>query len=233
MNSEVRAKLLMGARVREFSRAHPADDPGYIALVARLEDRLARADALAAQQRAGHVAERASTIRRDELRAGIHKRLLRHLIRVGNAAAKEDPDLVGKFRARNPNSSHQEFLVGAKAMLAEGLANKELFVRLGLSATMLDRLAKAVAEFEEVSESGMAGRAGHVGARADLKAVVADLVDAVETLNPFNLVRFENDPELTAAWLSAKEVIGPARSKPNPPTGDGSTPPAGQSASAA
>jgi len=234
MNAEVRRKLAMGARVREFSRAHPSDDPSHTTLLGRLEDRLNRADALATQERAGRIEERAGKARRDELRRAMHFQLLRHLVRVGEAAAKQEPELAGKFRLRSPNATHKDFLVAAKAMLAEGVANKDLFVSLGLSAAMLDELGKAIAQFDEVTASGSAGRTDHIGARADLEAIAGEVLDLVELLNTFNLYRFRNDAELTPAWLSAREVLGPRRSKPVvPPTEGGVTPPSGEIAPAA
>jgi len=234
MNAEVRTKLAMGARVREFCRAHPSEDSSHVTLQARLEDRLSRADVLAAQERAGRIEERSAALRRGELRRAMQRKFLRHLIRVGRAAAKQQPDLVGKFVTRNRNATHKDFLVAAKAMLAEAVANKARFVELGLSPTMLDELGKAIAQFEAVTTSGNAGRAGHIGARADLTAIAAEVVDTVATLNPFQLFRFEADPELSAAWLSAREVIGPSRPKVvTPPTGGEGAPPAGQAGAAA
>ena len=234
MNADVRRKIEMSARVREFSRAHPSDDPSYATMLARLEDRLSRADALATQERSGLIAERAATARRDELRRAMHFQLLRHLVRIGEIAAKDRPELIGKFRLRNPNSTHKSFLISAKAMLAEGLANKDLFVGLGLSGLMLDELAKAISQFEEVTGSGAAGRTGHIGARADLDAVTGELLELVELLNTFNRYRFRNDAELAAAWESARNVLGPSRPKPEvPPTAGTGTPPSASIAPAA
>lgn len=234
MNRNVRRKLEMAVRVQEFSRAHPADDPSYATMLARLENRLGRAEALATQQRAGLIAERAATARRDELRCALHFQLLRHLVRVGEAAAKDHPELVGKFRLRNPNSTHKSFLISAKAMLADGLANKDLFVSLGLSAAMLDELGKAITEFEEATTSGTAGRTGHIGARADLDSVTDELLELVELLNTFNRYRFRGDPELAAAWESARTVLGPGRARRETPAPEvGATPPVGDVAPAA
>ena len=228
MRGEIRRKIEMSTGALEFCRAHPSDDGSYATMLARLAERVARADALAVLERAGRIAERSGTSRREELRRDMHSQLLRHLVRVGEAAAKDRPELLGKFRLRMPNATHKAFLVSAKAMLADGIANKELFVSLGLSATMLDELANAVREFEEVSGSSRAGRTSHVGARADFETIAAELLEAVELLNTFNRRRFRNDSELAAAWESARNVLGPFRSKPaEPPTKGGVTPPSG------
>jgi hypothetical protein len=234
MNADVRRKIEMAARVREFSRAHPSDDPSYATMLGRLEDRLTRADALATQERAGLIAERAATARRNALRRRMHFQLLRHLVRVGEAAAKDAPALVGKFRLRSRSATHKAFVISAKAMLADGVANQDLFVSLGLSARMLDELGKAITQFEEVTQSGIGGRTGHIGARADLDAVAIDLLELVELLNTFNQFRFQDNPELAAAWESARMVLGPIRSKPEAPPPEGTeTPPLASIAPAA
>jgi len=47
MRGETRRKIEMAARVREFSRANPSTEQPHEDTVARLEQRIARADALA------------------------------------------------------------------------------------------------------------------------------------------------------------------------------------------
>jgi hypothetical protein len=51
MNEKTRRKLEMGRRALAFCRAHPESSPGYLALVARLEALLARAEELEMQER--------------------------------------------------------------------------------------------------------------------------------------------------------------------------------------
>jgi hypothetical protein len=234
MRGEVRRRIEMGSRVREFSRSHPSDDPSHTTLLVRLEDRLNRAEVLAVQERAGRIAESAAAGRRDELRRSMQKRLLRHLVRAGELAARENPELAGKFRLRLPNATHKAFLISARAMLADGVANKDLLVSQGLSEKMLGELGQAVGEFEATTDAGGIGRRNHIGARLDLEAVSNELVALVELLNTFNSHRFRSDPELAGMWESARTVFGPSRSKPAaPPTEGGVTPPAGGIASAA
>jgi len=224
MNSDVRSKLEMATRAQEFCRAHPSDDAGYLKQVANLEELLQRAEALAAKQRAGQIAEHAGAARRMELREQLHTELLRHLVRVGELAAKEYPELIGKFQLPSTNATNKTYLVAAKAMLAEGQANKEKPAKYGLSDAMLVELGQAIQEFETTIESGSAGRESHVGARADLDAVAAELVRAVEVLNTFNRRRFRGDAELRAAWDVARTVIGPRTRRKAPGASEGTTP---------
>lgn len=55
MRSAVGRKLEMAARVRVFSRTHPSEDPGYATVFGRFEERLTRAEAIAARQYEGLV----------------------------------------------------------------------------------------------------------------------------------------------------------------------------------
>lgn len=224
----------MASRVREFCRNHPSEDSAHVGALGRLEDRLTRVEALAIEERAGRIAELSATDRRNELRRTMHFQLLRHLVRVGELAAKDNPDLVGKFRLRMPNATNKAFLISSRAMLADGLANKDLFVRLGLSEAMFADLGKAVDEFESATLAGAKGRSGHVGARVDLDKVSAELLGIVELLSTFNLYRFRSDPQLTAEWQNVTSMIGPFRARPEvaaPPPG--SSPSSGSIAPAA
>ena len=60
MNAKSRRRIEMGTRALDFSRAHPDASPGYTAAVTRLEERLARAEQLATQQREGTLQVRAA-----------------------------------------------------------------------------------------------------------------------------------------------------------------------------
>ncbi len=224
MNADVRSKLEMATRALEFCRAHPSDDAGYLKQVENLEELLNRAEGLAARQRAGQIAEHAGAARRMELRDQLHDQLLRHLVRVGELAAKEHPELIGKFQLPSTNATNKTYLVAAKAMLAEGQANKDTLTKYGLSEAMLQDLAQAIQEFEATIESGSAGRESHVGARADLDAVAAELMRAVEVLNTFNRRRFRGDAELLAAWDAARLVIGPRTRRKPPEATEGTAP---------
>ena len=91
MDAKTRRKLEMGTRALDFSRTHPDTSPGYAAAVARLEERLARADQLAGQQRAGQLEVRAATVRKQELRRAMTKAHLVHLAQAAKIAGREVP----------------------------------------------------------------------------------------------------------------------------------------------
>src|SRR6266849_1921409 len=60
MNAQLRRRLEMAGRVREFLRAHKTDGVGEGLGLAKLEELLTRAEVLASQQRSGVVGTRSS-----------------------------------------------------------------------------------------------------------------------------------------------------------------------------
>ena len=140
MNSHIRRKLAMAVRARDFSRAHPDPGEGFTATLARLEDRLTRAEALATQQRSGDLAVRASTASKAELRRTIREQHLKHLARIARAVAAEEPELGQRFQLPRQNTTHQTFLAAARAMAAEAVAHRAIFIRDGMPETFQEDL---------------------------------------------------------------------------------------------
>jgi hypothetical protein len=225
MRAIVRRKLEMATRVLEFSRAHPSTDASQAGLVAKLEERIARADALILQQRAGLNAVHGATARRMELRRGLQFQLLRYLIRVGEAAAQVRPELAVQFELPALNTSRKAFLSSVKAMLAMAETEREFLLSVGLSELALTDLKKEVEAFEEAIEAGHVGRRDHVGASADLNAVTGEVLNLVGMLDGLHRYRFRNDAELMAEWDSVSHVR-PFRPKGEEPVAEsGDVPP--------
>jgi len=225
MNRIVRRRLEMAVRVRDFSRAHPSADASYAPVLARLEDRVARMEALARQQQGGYLVKRSSVTRRRGLRRRLHHELLRHLVTVAEDAAAEEPALAEKFRLPPSNGSNEAFRTLARKMLEQGQAGRELLAKHGLMATLLDDLTAAVDQFDASVAETNEGRRDHVGARAELDAVSDEVMHLVELLDGLNRYRFGGDAELRAAWESARKVVAGPRTEPKeePPA-----PPAGE-----
>src|SRR2546425_9398927 len=131
MKAEVRRKMDMALRVRDFNRAHPFPDPEATAVVTRFDDRLTRVEALAVDQRGNQLAARAANVRRNQLRNLLLMQLLRHLVRVAEDAATELVDLRGKILLPPQNASHQAFLTAARGMVSEATAHRDLMVKHG------------------------------------------------------------------------------------------------------
>jgi len=126
MNAKARRKLEMGAHALDFSRAHPDASPGYTAAVTRLEERLARAEQLASQQRDGLLEVRAATARKLELRRAMRQAHLAHLAQVAKVAAREVPELAQKFVLKPGTSTYLAFRTAARGMAAEAQNQKEV-----------------------------------------------------------------------------------------------------------
>jgi hypothetical protein len=216
MKAETRRRLSMAVRVTEFSKAQPSDDPGYIAVVARLEADVDRADQLIVQERDGRVDEKVAHATRAGLRTTI-ERLLSHLVRVAATAAKSRPELKEKFKLFERRSPNRVLLGAAESLFAAATIEKEILLATGLGVTFLDQLSQAINAYDAATGAAHSGKIYHIGARADLIAVMSDCVALVSILDGFNRARFAGDAEKLAAWKSAKNVAGPFRSKPDAP----------------
>jgi hypothetical protein len=212
MNAEIRRKLEMGIRALEFSRAHPDASAGFATAMARLEERITRAEGLATQERAGVITERAATARKRELRRVLKRTLLNHLTRVAVVAAREEPELARKFGFPLGNHSYHAFRTAARAMADEAQAQKDLLVRHGLAEPVLEGLAQSLTDLDEAMDQSTAGRRAHIGAGAELAAVVGEMVQLVHVMDGINRFRFSTDAEKLAEWESARNVLGPIRS---------------------
>src|SRR5256714_13936780 len=124
MNAVLRRRLERAARVRDFIRAHKTDGTGEGTALARLEELLQRAEALAAQQRAGVVATRSATLQRRELRHALQTKLLKYLAAVGAVAAKGNTELGPQFQLPPAGAGHQGVLTRARGMLEQASAQE-------------------------------------------------------------------------------------------------------------
>lgn len=179
-----------------------------MAILTRLEELLARADALKLDERTGRLDELAAAARRRSLRLHIQQDLLRHLVRVGQLAGKDHDELAGKFHLRAPEATNTSFLISTKLMFDLGKANEALLVSLGLSDNLLPELETAISQLEETMKTGQAGRGGHVRALENLADVANLAAEQVELLNGLNRFRYRADPGLLKEWKAVR-LIGP------------------------
>jgi len=221
MNAQLRRRLEMAGRVREFLRAHKTDGVGEGLGLAKLEELVQRAEVLASQQRAGLVATRSTSNHRKTLRRALQSKLLLYLRAVGVVAPKENAELAMQFQVPPSNASNQALLTMARGMLEKATAHKDVLVKRGMSEQLLDDLAKTLGEFEQTIEATRAGRREHIGASADLEAVAAEIAEQVRLLDGLVRYRFGDDAELMGAWASARNVLGPFKPKSEPNAGAG------------
>lgn len=212
MNAKTRRKLEMARRALDFSRAHPDESPGYAAALSRLEDRLTRAEQLAAKQRDGILQVHAATARKRDLRHTMKQAHLAHMIHVAQVAASEVPDLAQKFVLPRSANPYLAFRTAARGLAAECANRKDVLVKHGLVEKVLEDLGQTLDQFDDAVEQGTQGRQTHVGASAELETVADEVVQVVLVMDGLNRFRFAGDPELLAAWESASNVVATPRS---------------------
>jgi len=161
--------------------------------LARLEELIARAEALAGQQRAGVVARRGSTEQRAEVRRALQSQLLKYLSAVGRVAAKGNTELARSSgcRPRARPTRHSSRWLGDVNKATE---QKELLGSRGMSEKLLDDLAAALTQFEHTLEATRAAKREHVGASADLDSVVSEISQQVRLLDGLVRYRFGGTP---------------------------------------
>jgi len=226
MNAQCRRKIEMGTRALEFSRAHPDADPGYAAAAAKLEQLMARASEATVAQRSGIVDARAASARKGELKRTMQAVHIAHLAQVGEEAATENHELGKRFRFQPAAGTLLAFRAAAGTMADEAQANREMLVKYGLSAAVLEEFLQRLEQFDAAVALGNAGRATHVNATAELDAVAAGIVRAVNVMDGRNRQRFQQEEPLLAEWISASTVVGRRRRVSDNPAPE-ETPPAG------
>ena len=214
-------KLEMAQRVRDFNRAHPPPDPANQALLARFEETLVKAEELAARERQGRNTARAGTRRRLDLRREMHYSVLPQLVRVASLARRERPDVAGHFVLPRSNARNAAYLTAVRSLITAARLHADLLGKHGLAAGLLDDLTAQVSALEATTAALNASHTAHVGARADLDKVLNQLVVLVDTIDGVNRYRFKTEPELLAAWNSARPLRATVRAKPDVPPTEG------------
>jgi hypothetical protein len=222
MDARSRRKLGMAANAAEFSRGHPDESPGYQAVLSGVEEKLARAKQVAAEQRSGLLGVRAAAARKLELRRTMREAHLAHLAQVARAAGREAPEVAQKFVFRPGTTTYVAFQTTARAFVTEAEAHGELLVRHGLVESVLAELRQSLDQFDAAMVSGAEARAAHVRASAELRRLADEVVQGVKVLDRFNRVRFRGTPEVLAAWRSVSNVVATPRGKTEPESGAGS-----------
>lgn len=223
MNAVLRRRLDMAGRVRDFLRAHKTDAVGEGLGLAKLEELIERAETLDAQQRVGVVVTRSSVKQREGLRRALQTKLLLYLRALGALGEPENGELAVQFQVPPTNASQRALLTAARAMLEKATAQQDVLLSRGMPPALLDDLAGALGEFEKTIEVTRAGRRDHVGASADLQAVGAEIKKQVRALDGMVRYRFGDNAELMAAWRSARNVLGPFKTRIEPPADAGRT----------
>jgi hypothetical protein len=209
MHINIRRKLDMARRARDFCRTHPGQNPGHTAAIQRLEELVARAEALAQQQLAGRLAVSNAVLNKEQLRQEIHE-TFGLLMGLSHVAAREKPDLAVVARPRT-KLSYGAYLTRARVVANTCATHRALLTRYGMPDDLPTHLGAALDGLEQALQEKHAGRTAHVGARAELEAVMADIMLLVGRLDALNQICFRNNAEALAAWESARDVAWPMK----------------------
>lgn len=225
MKIAIRRKLDMAARVRDFVRTHPDTNPGYLAAIERLVERLVHAESVAQQEIAGRRSVTGAVATRDRLREEIADTLAL-LSGLARQAAHDEAELSAGIARPDASASSQSFLTRGRVAAATAVTHRALLQRYGMPDTFPEDLGRLLDEFETALNDKHAGRASHVGANAELAAVANEIMGIVMQLGALVRFRFRNDAEALAAWRSARNVAWPSTDRSGTPPADGSVQPA-------
>jgi hypothetical protein len=204
MDGKVRRKVAMGTGARDFGHSHPVNSPEFTLILGELDELLGLVQVKANQQRDGVIDRHAAAVRKRELESRIRAVHLPHIARAGQSAARDNHELAEI--ARPVGDNYATFLTAATGMAAVAEENKELMVKRGMSAAVLEDLKLSLKDFEAAVELGNAGRAAHLEATAELKRLGDEIVRRVRLLDAVNQLHFRDDPSVLAAWAAVSRV---------------------------
>jgi hypothetical protein len=226
MNSEVRRKLEMVDRVLGFIGARTAIEPAYGPALARLQEQLTRARGILTRQHDGRAAARAARAHRVKLRRALQLELTHYLVAIGSIATKGQ-EVANRFKLPSPNTTNAAFIVAVSSLLALGEAQRDVLVKAGLSATLLDELARMVSDFEAATVAARDARRDHIEARIELDSITTELTEQVNLLDGITRYRFGFDSDVMSEWKMARVLLGQPRNGAVPPAPQ-PTPPVGE-----
>lgn len=219
MRRRTRLRVDTGAAVGEFCRLHPIENPAAIAVIQSLHQFNDRAAVLARQQRTGTLGVRATVAEKAELRKAVRVDL-EALHQIVARARTAQLGLAIRFSLPNRTVNHQSFLASARAALAQAEVEgtREALIGLGMPTDLLDRITQGMAKYENAVSGKERARAVRIGARADLEHVAGRIMETVRHLDTLYELAYRDNPELLAAWKSARNVPWPGPTTPTPPT---------------
>jgi hypothetical protein len=224
MNANSRRKLAMATSLRNYAQSRVAGaSQGYIDALTRLTERLARAESVAQQSISGQRAVSGAVATRRQLQEEI-KDSLALIAGLARSARPEQPDLATALSGPDRSTSTQSFLTRGRVAAAAVVANRDMFVRLGMPDTFPDELTAQLDAYEASMNDKHASRTSHVGATAELRAVTDEIMGIVQQLDALIRFRFRDDAEALAAFESARNVAWPSGDGDGQQPGDAPSP---------
>ena len=213
MRAATRRKLAMAARVLEFFRTHPSDQPSYREVLQKLEAGLARAETLVSLRSEGALQLDAAAIHKEELSRRIRRELVPRLGRAGRAVVAERPDLAELFWSIR-GATDRGFLMVATRILALAPAAESGFAENGVERTLIEDLTRAAEDLQRASGLIEEGRKAAQREGDELAQVVLEMSRLIGQLDGLNRHRFRGDGALQEAWTAARNAAVPFRPRP-------------------
>jgi hypothetical protein len=195
----------MGARAGEFCQAHPDSNPATAQVATRLVSLVGHSNELLLQHRTSELIATTAVERKNALRESIAEHL-GSLAGISRVASASKPDLTVHRRLPRGKASEPTFLSTARVAVAEAAANKEVLLQHGMPVDLLDIMTAELDEFDAVLARQRNAIATAVGANAELESVAREIMGVVRHLDYLHRLRFKQDPDLRAAWKSARNV---------------------------
>lgn len=206
MQRKDRSTLDTLQRVKEFLTQHPlADEPESLgAQAAELDDVLQRLSNEVVGQDAGRRFTRVHTEREQILRLALYAEHMQPISRVArDAFGKNGMDRAFRLPRTNVTVA---LIASARAMAMAAGKEKDVFLRHGLAQDFIEQLMSAASLLEETRTAKTESARHRTTATAEVRNQLTRGRKAVRLLDAVLLPRLRKEPQLLAAWTSAKKV---------------------------
>lgn len=207
MNKAGRSRLSSFQRVQEFLTQHPLSEvPATLgAQATELNDVIARLSSDAVDQEAGSRFVRVHAESQRKLRGALYTEHMQPISRV----AREVFGTTGMDRAfRMPKNArvNQPLIAAAGAMAEAAEKEKDVFVKHGLPQDFIEQLQASATALDTARNAKTVSARRRITATAAVQDQLQRGRKAVRLLDAILKPRLAKDPELLAAWRSAKRV---------------------------
>jgi hypothetical protein len=220
MRSNNRIRLDMGARSDEFCHGHPDPNPATAQVPARLKALVERGFSLTELQQSSAATVAAAVSQKADLRVAIEDGLAA-LFGIARAAERDHPEVAVHRRRPGRSANEVTLLTSARVAVDEATTITELLGGYGLTSELLSTLTADLDTYEAALARQRNALTTQVGASAELDDVIDDIMGVVRNLDALHRVRFRNNPDLRAAWKSARNVAWPAAAPTTTKPADG------------
>jgi hypothetical protein len=196
----------MVLRVLGFLHANPADDLAWQAALRRLEDCARKLQALAAQERTGHITAEAAAVTKEDLRAKLHD-FLTILARLATLATRADPTMPVRLSLPRRNSGQQTYLNSGRAVLSEARDQQAVLTEFGMTPEFLGEFESTLNAYEHAIGEKFTGTSAHLGANAEMRALASEIIRLVKVVDAIHRPLFRHDADKRAAWKSSRKVV--------------------------